>query len=205
MARISYIESKRSVMVSNLLSLWRQTTAVDRREGRLWYPRARRIIREWSEHYDYPRETVACVVAAISPQCPWERNLIIADDILARRAPSIGGIRANIDKAIAIRDNCAISTLDYFKSGPKVACFAANLAGDNTLVTIDTHAIQAALLDTTVSFGLRWPQYQVVAECYATAASKVNYRPATFQAIIWCAWKRLYSPEEKRAIKRRRR
>ena len=65
-------------MVANLKRLYRRSTAEDRYAGVQWYPSARRIVREWATHYHYHDSTVACVIAAISPQCPWERNLVIA-------------------------------------------------------------------------------------------------------------------------------
>src|SRR4029077_7900646 len=124
----------------NLLHLWRKdTTREDRYAGLNWYPNAHHIMVEWSETYDYSIATTACVTSALSPQIAWERNLIIADDILAGRIPSIGALRLNVRKAERSRDDRAGQTLPYFPHAPKVASFACNLAGDYSIVTVDTH------------------------------------------------------------------
>lgn len=179
---------------ANLQTLYREhTTASDKALGSAWYPTARAIISEWSESYAVPVKTVACVIAAISPQIDWERNLVIADDVLADRAISIGGaLHANIAKARRILADNAEDTLMYFPHGPKVASFARNLWGDSAFVTVDGHAAQAALNDVLSTITLRWAPYVVFAECYARVAGKLGYAPSTFQAIIWHTWKRLH-------------
>lgn len=189
-------EPRRTELVENLLSIYADASPSARELGRAWYPKARTIVREWSESYLLPLNTVACVVAAISPQCDWQRNLIIADDVLADRAVSIGGaLHKNIDKARAIlveQSGSLGAMMKFFPSGPKVNCFAYNLAGSDALVTVDGHATQAALNDMRSRVTLKWTPYRIFAECYASAAVRVAVQPATFQAIIWHAWKERY-------------
>ncbi len=193
-------------MEQNLLRLWRDRTDADHISGTEWYPKARKIVTEWTSHYGYSLDTVACVIAAISPQCDWERNLIIADDVLAGAPPSIGGIRANVDKAVALRnewqgdDSISSRMLRRFPGGPKVNSFAHNLAGYDNVVTIDTHAMQAALNDPLARYTLKWLPYTEFAKAYVSVAIMLDVPPATFQAIIWCAWKRLYPAVNKRQL-----
>jgi len=160
-------------------------------------------MRDWSDSYGVSIATAACVTAAISPQCDWNRNLIIADEVLAGAVvPSIGGaLHANIAKARAIYRDKAGTTMGYFKSGPKVASFAANLAGDYSLVTVDTHAVQAALCDVEVTLCLKWNVYEAFASAYVNAAKRVKLEPAFFQAVIWHTWKRIYPPAKKRSVR----
>ena len=186
-------------MTDNLIRLYNGRLPVDDTNGRQWYDKAGAIMREWSESYRLPLVTVASVTAAISPQCDWERNLIIADEVLAgHNAPSIGGaLPANIRKAVAIRDGASL--FDVFISAPKVASFAVNLAGDYSAVTVDTHAVQAAFNDVTVNVSLKANVYESFAEAYRRAATAVGERPAIFQAIIWSMWKRLHPRLQKRS------
>lgn len=199
-------ESRRTELCDNLRNLYTSTKSSDVSLGCAWYPAAQRIIREWSDHYELPVTTVACVISALSPQCSWERNLIIANDILARRPPSIGGaLHACIRKAEILRDEHDTSngTLAYlstfyrmrrvFPCGPKVANFAENLAGNmHEYVTVDTHGCQAALNNPLATVTLKWTPYRIFADCYTAVACEVGYSPAEFQAIIWYTWKRLY-------------
>ncbi len=187
-------------MEQNLLRLWRDRTDADHISGTEWYPKARRIVTEWASHYGYSTDTVACVIAAISPQCDWERNLIIADDVLAERPPSIGGIRSNVDKADFVPLTVSERMFHYFPGGPKVNSFAHNLAGYDNVVTIDTHAMQAALNNPIAKYTLKWLPYGEIAKAYVSVAGMLNVPPATFQAIVWCAWKRLYPAVSKRQL-----
>lgn len=189
-------------ITDNLVSLYSESTATDKTLGRAWYPNARLIVAEWSATYNLSGETVACVIAALSPQNAWDRNVIQAGDILAGRPVSIGGIRANIDKAQRILYDKATSTLEYFPQGPKVASFALNLAGNDTAVTVDTHAMQAGLRDVQSTYTLPWQPYMCFASAYERAADRLSLPAAMFQAIIWHTWKRLYPPAAKRNARR---
>ena len=190
-------------MRSNLAELYAKASPDDRSLGRAWYPKAHYLMQEWAIHYGYDVGTVACVTAALSPQVEWGRNLIVANDLLAGRPPSIGGvIQSNILKAQRILRDRAHQTLDYFPQGPKVASFACNLAGDFDWVTVDTHAMQAALNDVQASYRLNWTRYATFAEVYRRAALEAGEEPAIFQAIIWHYWKRTY-PRTYKLMERR--
>lgn len=190
-------------MSRNLRHLWkRETTEADKSLGFAWYDDAHRIMREWSATYGQSIAVCAAVTAAISPQCDWTRNLVIADDILAMRPPSIGGaINSNVCKAQVLRDARESDTRMVFKSGPKVHAFSRNLSGDFSCVTVDTHATQAALCDVEVTVGLKQASYDCFAEAYRLAAISLGIEPAVFQAVIWHTWKRMYPTTTK--IRRR--
>lgn len=194
-------DAKRKAIIRNLLKAYAQADPTEVKQGIEWYPAAQAIVREWASHYRYSVDTVACVVAALSPQLEWSRNLIIADDVLAGRVPSVGGVlHSNLRKAERLREldyqtdakTIGVRMLDAFKGGPKVNNFASNLAGDMTAVTVDTHAAQAGLNDPLANIRLPWTPYRVFAECYAHAAGDVGRLPAEFQAIVWHVWKHLY-------------
>lgn len=191
-------ESRRRELCRNLRHEWRRVAESDKIEGHAWYPLAQGIVRQWSTHYRYSVDTVAAVVAAISPQVEWSRNLVIADDVLALRPPSIGGmLPVNLAKAIRLRDSestagLAERMIEQFKTGPKVLNFALNLAGNMDAVTVDTHAFQCALSDPLSTITVRPTTYAIVADCYRTVADESGVAPATFQAILWHSWRRQY-------------
>jgi hypothetical protein len=193
-----------SAMRANIAHVYSLATADDIRRGNAWYPLAHGIVREWADTFGRSMANVACIIAALSPQNEWTRNLIQADDILHGNMPSIGGIAANIRKARAIRDDNATDTIDYFPTGFKVRAFACNLAGDYSLVTIDTHALQIAAGEVSANLRIRtWDNYATFAGVYTAVAKRFKLEPAILQAITWITWKRLYSPEHKRSVRRR--
>lgn len=198
----SQFDRRKSELTRNLLKLYRHATTADIEEGLAWYPLAQGIVRQWAGHYRFSLDTVACVTAALSPQLAWDRNLIIADDVLAGRMPSVGGVlHSNLRKAERLRDSDYKSEAGHtlyarmaeqFPQGPKVTNFAGNLAGNMSFVTVDTHGIQAALNDPLATVTLKWQPYLVFAECYMRAADTVKRSAAEFQAIVWHSWKRKY-------------
>ncbi len=204
MAIQSAFEGRRKELCKNLRKAWNRVEPTDTAEGLAWYPLAQGIVRQWAEHYRYSIDTVSAVVAAISPQVEWTRNLVIADDVLACRPPSIGGVlHTNLRKAERLRDtdyrsedlakwNLESRMLEQFTAGPKVLNFAKNLAGDLEAVTVDTHAFQCALNDPLSMLTLRPNVYAIVAECYQIVAREQGLLPAAFQAVLWHAWKRRY-------------
>lgn len=186
---------------SNIAHVYSLATREDIDKGSQWYPLAHNIVREWADTYGRSIGNVACVVAALSPQNEWTRNLLQASDILAGNRPTIGGIETNIRKAQAIANDLATDTLAYFPSGYKVRSFACNLAGDSAIVTCDTHALQIALGSPLARVTFRnWSQYAEVANAYQDVAAMMGLEPSTLQATTWITWKRIYPPEDKRAL-----
>lgn len=195
--------SSHALLCANLRALYACATEPERIDGLAWYPNARAIVRAWSLHYGYSADVIANVLAVCSPQLSWTRNVIVADDIIAGRPPSIGMLQANRIKAERCRDdNFGSDLAARVPYGLKVQSFAANLKGYCNVVTVDTHALQAALGNPEVSCGLKRSAYIAFARAYLAVAAEVSLNPCDFQAIIWLVWRRLYAPETKRAILR---
>lgn len=189
-----------------LRRLYAIATPDERTTGRNWYPSVRRLLAAWGKEYHQDVRTIAALTAMISPQCNWTTNLDIAHTILAgkRGRATHGAIRRNVRIARRILKDRARSIAHYCQ-GPKVRAFAENLAGSRIHVTIDIHAAQAALNAPTRSVRVDKTMYRTLADIYTTTAYQLGEQPAAFQAIVWIVWKRIYSPERKRAMQRRER
>ena len=194
-----------TAMVHNITSVYRLATSQEHANGIDWYPNAHRIVCEWAETFERSIANVACVVAALSPQMEWKRNLVIAADILAGNPPSIGGsIHRFVSIAERIRDDRATDTAPYFINGCKVRSFAANLAGSLSTVTVDTHGAQIAAGCPTANLRVDiWRRYEPVARAYVDAAKRAHVRPSELQAVTWLVWKRLYPQGRKNALRSR--
>lgn len=151
--------------------------------GRLWYPNAEGVIAELSDEFGVGRPRVAAIVAALSPQQRWRKNIEGARAVLADEAWRAPGYAANIAKAEAL---CAGAPILATLGGDKVTNFWANLVGSRTAVTIDVWAQRAAL-------GARHPhqpkfgRYARLAAAYRAGGEVVGETPREFQAIIWNA------------------
>lgn len=194
--------ARRAELTANLIAVFAQATPDDISRGVAWYPAAEAGCRAWADVFALPAETVACVIAACSPQCAWDANLRVALAVLQGESVPHGALPANVRKARkALRKRLTVLD-DIMPQGPKVQNFARNLAGDADAVTVDTHAFQAALNDVTTQAIPRPGNYGIIADCYRAAARQVGLRPCDFQAVIWVVWKRLYPWTAKQQLRR---
>ena len=73
----------------NILAVFALATAGELQEGLDWYHRANRVAAEIASAHGISLETAAGVIADLSPNNRWERNIVDAENII--RAYSIGG------------------------------------------------------------------------------------------------------------------
>ncbi len=207
---VCQFESRRIELRDNLLAVYSTASPQARLDGLSWYSTARQTVREWSKRDGLSISTIACIIAALSPQLDWQRNLLCARQLLDGeypRGPFTSCIRKANEILIIGRERgkryiAFNDMLRLFPQGPKVNCFAHNLAGIDTVVTVDGHAIRAALNDIYSTLTVKWTPYRIFAECYAQAAYDAGMPAATFQAIVWCAWKEKYPTNVKKGLRR---
>jgi len=176
-----------------------------------WYPSALSIAARISEKYELKTEVVAGVIAALSPNNRWERNIVDAEAII--KCWRSGGTRTDMlnvkvctygkmkAKAIDIltRDIPLIEILNGKKLIEFYNCITNPSLND---VCIDGHAY-------SVWFGQRLTMKEVppigkklratIKQDYRDACQFINeelscfYSPADIQAITWVTHKRIYN------------
>tara|TARA_B000000557_G_scaffold154322_1_gene125236 strand:- start:1288 stop:1911 length:624 start_codon:yes stop_codon:yes gene_type:complete len=176
-----------------------------------WYPSALSIAARISEKYELKTEVVAGVIAALSPNNRWERNIVDAEAII--KCWRSGGTRTDMlnvkvctygkmkAKAIDIltRDIPIIEILNGKKLIEFYNCITNPTLND---VCIDGHAY-------SVWFGERLTMKEVppigkklratIKQDYRDACQFINeelscfYSPADIQAITWVTHKRIYN------------
>ncbi len=178
-----------------------------------WYPSALKIAARIGEKYDLSAQTVAGVIAALSPNNRWERNIIDAENII--KCWRAGGTRSDLlavkvctygkmkEKAIDILTTPIGVNIKETLKGKKIVeffnCITNPLLND---VCIDGHAY-------SVWFGQRLTMKEVPAigkklrhqikTDYCDATAFINeeldtaYTPADIQAITWVTHKRIYN------------
>ena len=183
-----------------------------------WYPSAYKIAVRMAGTYGVPTETAAGVIAALSPNNRWERNIVDAeamlkcyaaggtrDDMLNVKVCTYGKMKA---KAVAILTRFEPSIEDWqdittILKGKKIVeffnCITNPLLND---VCIDGHAY-------SVWFGQRLTMKEVppigkklrqqIKTDYVDACAFINeeldesYSPADIQAITWVTHKRIHN------------
>lgn len=191
---------------SHILAVYFSATDNEIIHGERWYIAAHDAAQAISQRYSLPLQTVVGVIAALSPNNRWERNLIDADNLC--RLYALGGhddanklkvstYGANKTKALSILGGAdPLSVL----GGLKVRAFYGCIMGDRDAVCVDGHAYaiwQGQYIPTTKTPKISPKLYAAIAADYKQAAQTINgiistsYSAAQLQAITWTAWHRL--------------
>ena len=149
-----------------------------------WYADAREIAVTIADALGISVPAGAGILSALSPRCPWSRNVALALDYAHGR--EVRTLGANLRKcdAIVAHDRAGRDPLAVFgDSAPKTGAFARNIAGDLESVTVDVWALRAAGVtdrDTPTIV-----QYREIAEAYARVSRERGLSPAVGQALAW--------------------
>lgn len=151
--------------------------------GRLWYPVAEGIVADMSREFGLGRPSVAAIIAVLSPQQRWRKNVAGARAVLEGRPWAAPGYAANREKAERLCEGESPLTV---LGGDKVTNFWANLNGSREAVTVDRWA-QHAALGFFYQHQPKDGRYARLARAYRAAAKMVGETPREFQACVWLA------------------
>jgi len=198
-----------TIGTQNIIAVYALATSGERVEGMEWYNRANRVAATIAAEHGISLETAAGVIAALSPNNRWERNIVDAENLI--RAYSIGGAEEaeNVKvctygkmrtKAIQILEATSIVDHASILNGRKITAFYECIIGRTDAVCIDGHAY-------SIWFGDRLTMKQVpnigkklyaeIVSDYVQAARILSENGTSVtafevQAITWCAWRRLH-------------
>jgi hypothetical protein len=165
-------------IVRRIVRTFERATVADIEAGARWYDEAGDLAASLAAQHGHDVETVAAVIAALSPRTPWSRNVAgtvaLLDD---PDSPPTYLLGRNVSTALGVIEDGRELT------GPKTRAFAANIAGDREAVTVDVWACRVAHLDEDALS--RKGAYDAVAHAYRLAARRVGVDPATCQATTW--------------------
>jgi hypothetical protein len=176
--------------------------------GATWYERANdECHRLWQSHNISLRDA-AGVIAALSPNNAWDRNVADAHALCAAyfagdgasdaRQVKVCTFNGNKEKAIQILDGA--DPMDVL-GGLKVRAFFQCILGDERAVCVDGHAFSiwsGERVATSATPSISAKLYGAIAADYITATDLINsihgtnYTPAQVQAITWVVHRDLY-------------
>jgi len=149
-----------------------------------WYADAREIAVTIADALEVSVQAGAGILSALSPRCPWSRNVALALDYAhGREVRTLGAHIAKCDEIVA-HDRAGRDPLSVFgETSPKTGPFARNIAGDLESVTVDVWALRAAgvhdrAAPTTV-------QGREIRAAYTRVARERGLSPAVGQALAW--------------------
>ena len=188
--------------VRNILKVYRRATTDDISNGLEWYDRAKRYASIISNLSGVNLNTVIGVMAALSPNNKWERNVkdtermvwawVKGEDMSDFKVSCYNTMKA---KAWSILEDDLTDDDDILTrlNGQKIRSFYSNIRGLNE-VTIDGHALNIALGIrqglTTDKTNMGKKVYRDMQSAYVKAAKRVGVKPHELQAITWTTWKR---------------
>jgi hypothetical protein len=203
MKTVTYTESN----VANILACFDRATAADYADGIDWYARANRAAKRIGRAHGIPLRVVVTVMAALSPNNRWEKNVIDTDRMCAVfakgrtiRAVRVSTYGANKRKAWRVLREFARAggrtphdTFRDILNGPKTMAFYSNIMGMTDWATIDGHA-------RNIAYGSRVPlehaavtsivEYRSLVADYIEAGRRRGINAPTMQAVTWTAWRR---------------
>lgn len=191
-------------MAERIMDVHALSTDEERAAGATWYEDARAHADRLARKHGVTLRQAVGIIAALSPGCSWDRNLVLAEHMLIT-ADCSHPYGDAISKARRILQG---EDPNLVLGGRKVRSFYRNilypaLPGP---VTIDRHAMAicvateqgkrgGSIIDPKELEG--WGTYQLYALAYRIAARKLRYAtPHQCQAVCWLTWRRLdFIPE----------
>lgn len=179
-------------MVANIATVLNVAADDEWADGLAWYDQAHSVARSLAATYECTIRTAAGIIAATSPLQQWERNVELAEQVLATTRRPTGLLVRSYTNANTIKHG--LHPLDVL-SGAKTRAFYRNIVQPwrETDVCIDRHAFAAVMgrpLDDKQQKQLeRAGVYALVSDAYRAAASTHNVTAHQAQAITWVAWR----------------
>ena len=193
-----------------IIGTYHLSTDLERSNGKNWYRQAHRAALDLSGPFACGVITSAGVIAALSPNNKWERNLrdaqVLLDTFKTLGAYAASQVRVctfdtNKAKALAILklQNPTVDDVVTVLHGLKISAFYRCILGDSQAVCVDGHAYSIWFgehITTTKTPKISARLYAQIADDYRAAAQIVSttsqsVTPSELQAITWLTHKRL--------------
>ena len=213
------LTKKMSGWVYNIKAVYNQASVEEKDDGWTWYANANKAARALSETYDVPLYCAAGVIAALSPNNKWSRNLADAETLISAylngepvESVSVCTYHTMRAKAWSVmdlcRDHAAFAEADHapddtgvdevvrLLKGQKISSFFAGIMGCRDECTIDGHARNIAygerlsLSGSKFTIGKR--EYAALQMAYAQAGRDLGIPAYVLQAITWVTWRRIH-------------
>lgn len=173
-------------------------------DAKHWYDEAQDEAKAIAEKLDMPVYIVVGVMAALSPNNKWERNLVNAYELCKAFQDGHGMDSVKVSTYHKMKEK-AWGILTEFGEydrvveqlkGQKIVAFFRNIMGEDD-ITIDGHARniyyneKVGLTDAKTSIGKK--EYVKLQKEYLTVAKEYDMLGRQMQAITWVAWKKKHN------------
>ena len=190
--------------IENIKSIFNLATPTEIRDGIVWYATAQQQCADISNLHDIPLNIAVGVVAALSPNNKWERNVTNADQLIAAflRGDAVESVKVSTyhtmrNKAWLILQEMPdnVETIKIL-NGQKIVAFYRCIMGESTCC-VDGHARnifygeRIGLTNDKANIGVK--EYRTIAAAYAEAGYALGFKAYELQAITWVTWRRIHN------------
>jgi hypothetical protein len=196
-------------MIDNIIKIYKLATPEEKRDGIVWYANAYSDCNRIALDLSVPVHIVTGVVAALSPNNKWNRNVTNARELIQAfvNGDDMDSVKVSTyhtmkKKAWSILEDMPNHEgVIVLLNGQKIVSFYRNIMGDDTC-TVDGHAKNIyygerhGLTDDRTNVGKK--EYKTISDAYVKAGKRVrvngrSLKAFEIQAITWVVWRRIHN------------
>ena len=198
------------MQIKNIINIYNLATPEEIKHGVTWYKKAYIESKKLALKYDIPIHIVIGVIAGLSPNNKWDRNIQNADTMIKAfiNGNAIESFKVSTYNKMKEKAWLILETMPNYEetitilNGKKIVSFYKNINGDETELTIDGHARNIFYNDrqglTTPKTNITKLEYAKIQKAYLKASKKIKVNGSVLkayelQAITWLAWKRIHN------------
>jgi len=190
--------------IENIKTIYELATPEERKHGFTWYKIANTECLKIANKFEMPLYIVVGVVAALSPNNKWDRNITNGHDLIEAfiNGDHMESVKVSTYHKMKEKAWCILESMpDYEETkrqlnGQKIVCFFENIMGEDTC-TIDGHARniyygeRIGLTNDKTNIGKK--EYQFLQSEYKKLANEYGMKAYEMQAITWVVWRRIHN------------
>ena len=195
--------------IDNIIKVYKMASPEEKRDGVVWYANAYADCSRIALDLSVPVHIVTGVVAALSPNNKWERNVVNAHALIEGHlnGDGIDDIRVSTYNAMKRKAWHLLEEMPDHEgvidilNGQKIVAFYRNIMGDDTC-TVDGHAKNIyygerhGLTDDKTNVTKK--EYKTISQAYVKAGKRVrvngrSLKAFEIQAITWVVWRRVHN------------
>ena len=200
-------------MIDNIIKIYKLATPEEKRDGIVWYANAYSDCNRIAIDRSVSVHIVTGVVAALSPNNKWDRNVVNARELIQAfvNGDDMDSVKVSTyhtmkKKAWSILEDMPDHEgVIVLLNGQKIVSFYRNIMGDDTC-TVDGHAKNIyygerhGLTDDKTNVGKK--EYKTISDAYVKAGKRVrvngrSLKAFEIQAITWVVWRRIHNIGQK--------
>ena len=184
------------MQIKNIINIYNLATPEEIKHGVTWYKKAYIESKKLALKYDIPLHIVIGVIAGLSPNNKWDRNIENADTMINAfiNGNAIESFKVSTYNKMKEKAWLILETMPHYDetitilNGKKIVSFYKNINGDETEITIDGHARNIFYNDrqglTTPKTNITKLEYAKIQQAYLKASKKIKVNGSVLTSYV---------------------